>query len=140
MDVYKLYGTGTTSASAVASLDIRRDGFIVAVLGTLTITAADALNDGFTVEASFASTSGIGSNDTSASFFAMTQAQGFLTSGGGPAGVNLSVSGLAVPVRAGERLYLHAQLTGNAGPSHFTSIYLFVMEAAGPGRADVRLR
>ncbi len=140
MDIYKLYGSWTALSSAIAALDIRRDAFIVGIHAYLYATAADALNDGGNLEVSFASTYGFTSNDTTASIFGLGVAQGFLTTGGGPIAQSMAISGLAIPARAGERIYLHGGLTGSAGPTMVANVWLYAMEAGGPGRADVRLR
>lgn len=140
MDVYKLYGAGSATADNVASLDIRHDGHIVAIAASIAVTAADALNDGFSVELSFGSTGGIATNDTTASLLVVRASQGFLTSGGGGVHQHQSVSGIAVPVSAGERLYLHALILGSAGPQYVCTYYVYVIPTAGGGRTAVRRR
>lgn len=138
MDVYKLYAALT--GDAAASVDVQRDGHIVAISGDIAVTGADALNDGMTCELSFASTSGFAANDTKASLLTLRAFQGFLTSGGSSVQKHADVSGLAVAVAAGERLYLHMLLSGS-GPTIYATVYVFVMPLAGASdRADPRRR
>lgn len=138
MEVYKLYATATADTTSAATLDVREDGHIVAMLGLLTVTNADALNDGAVCEVSFASSSGFASNDTHASILTMGAFQGFLTSGGGPVQDRVALSGLAIPVVAGERLHLHVDVTGTIGGADMR-VYLYVMPTAGANsRAALR--
>lgn len=111
--VYKLYGSVTASTDGVANLDFQFNGVIEGILLNINVTGADALNDGGGVEISFASTSGLASNDTRASIAGLKVNQGFLTSGGGPVGDSVFVSlGKGIPVAAGERIYMHLQVSG----------------------------
>jgi len=112
MTLYKLFASVAATSDAVAQLDIVGDGFISAIWGYLTVEGADALNDGIGFEVSFASTSGFNSNDTRASIFGLDTRQEFLTSGGATPGMFGSVSGLRIPVLAGERIYLHSLENG----------------------------
>lgn len=139
MDVYKLYATGTADTDAAASLDIQVDGHIVAASLDVWVTGADALNDGARAEVSFASTSAFGSNDTKASILHAASMQGFLTSGGGPVQSRSFITGVAIEVAAGERMYLHVDVTGTM--VFFAQAYLYVMAAArGGGRRDLARR
>lgn len=119
MTLYKLFTSQVASVDAAAQLDIVGDGVITAMWGYSTMETADALNDGFDFEVSFASTSGFQSNDTRASIFGIGARQNFLTSGGGAPTAALSVSGVRIPVLAGERLYMHTlengSITGGRG-------------------------
>jgi len=111
--IYKFYGTATTSTDAVATIDIQFDGVIEGALLTIQASGADALNDGGDVEISFASTSGFVANDTRASIAGLTVRQGFLTSGGSMVGDTVFLSlGKGIPVSAGERMYMHLGVTG----------------------------
>lgn len=140
MDVYKIYAQNAATADAVASLDIRQDGHIVALSLATTAQGCDALNDGFTSELSFASTRGTGANDTTASIATCNAHQGFLTSGGSAVQDRMVLSGLAIPVKAGERMYVHHVLSGGA-TSIDTRAYMYVMPlAGGDSRPEVRRR
>lgn len=139
MDVYKLYGSVAADTDAAAQLDIQVDGHIVAMSLEVWATGADALNDGLQAEVSFASTNGFASNDTKSSIIHAAANQGFLTSGGGPVRGYSQVSGVAIEVAAGERLYLHIDNTG--GITTNAQAYLFVMPLAnGSARALARRR
>lgn len=128
--VYKLYMTQTSSGDAGASLDIQEDGEICAILLDVTVTGADALNDGATVELSLSSVSGFGTNDTRASLIGLSITQGFLTSGGGPASKNafITFAPHGIPVAAGERIYLHGQVAGTATSFVRAWVYYCVRE------------
>jgi len=125
MTLYKLMASVTGSVDATAQLDIVGDGHITGIWGYVTATGADALDDGVDFEVSFASTSGFNSNDTRASIFGLGTRQGFLTSGGGPLAVFGSVSGIRIPVLAGERIFLHSLEVG-AITAGRTNIWFFV--------------
>lgn len=140
MDLYKLFGTGAADADAVAALDIQVDGHIVAMTLEVWAVGADALNDGIECEISFASTNGFASNDTKASLIHAVATQSFLTSGGSVVRAFSSISGLAIEVAAGERLFLHANVVG--APTTYSAVgYLFVMPGVdGTARPSVRRR
>jgi len=112
MTLYKLWASVTATGDASAQLDIVGDGYISAIWGYCTGEGADALNDGIGFELSFASTSGFNSSDTRASFFGLDTRNNFLTSGGAMPGMYGSVSGLRIPVLAGERIYMHSLENG----------------------------
>lgn len=140
MDIYKLYGAPTATTDALASLDIQRDGHIVAYDANLGVLTADALDDGYAMEVSFASTGAFTSNDTKASILTIRAFASFLTSGGGPVKAQSQLSGLAIVVSAGERIYLHAQVSAAPASARMTA-YLFVMPLdQGASRADPRRR
>lgn len=139
MDLYKLYGSVSTDTDAVAQLDIQVDGHIVAMSLEVWCSAADGLNDGAEAEVSFASTSGFTSNDTKSSLIHAAALQGFLTSGGGPVRGYSNIQGVAIEVAAGERIYLHLNLTGTV--TAFAVGYLYVMAIeGGSARASARRR
>ena len=130
MDVYKLYATGTAGGDGLATLEVSKDGWIVLADLDLNALGADALGDGLSAEVSFASTNGLGTNDTKSSFIATRVFQNFLTSGGGPLRAEKQVPGIAIPVSAGERLHLHAAVAGTPGTFHIHS-YIYVMPVEG---------
>lgn len=126
MTVYKLFAAANP-ADSLASLDIVADGVIEAILGCLEPTYAGA--DGTTaMEVSFASSSGLATNDTRSSFFAMVMRHDFTTSGGAVTSHHVAVPGLSIPVAQGERLYLHA--SGTAVSTRFI-VYLYVNDKMG---------
>lgn len=135
---YKLYATVSSTTDAAATLDIAADGSIYAVSFACGGQGNDALNDGFAIELSFASVSGFGTNDTRASFAGCRSYQGFLTSGGGPTSVNMTVPDLHIPVAAGERLFMHISIQGTS--SVIATAWIYVMDYGGPGRPSRRRR
>lgn len=133
MSVYQLYGSGAASADGVASLDIQFDGDIVAWHASAQQSAADALSDGYAWQASFISTSMFASNDARGVIGNVNSRLGLLTSGGGNMATNTGMSGLNVPVVAGERIYLHLSVLG--GGSSACTWLLYVLDSA-----DVNIR
>lgn len=130
MEVYKLAFSGQTAdANAVASLDIREDGHIVAIAAEIDVTGMDVLNDGAQAEVSFASTSGYYTNDTHASMLTVGTRLGAITTGGVQAHAQREISGLAIAVAAGERIYAHLDVTGTVNASG--QFYMYVMPAVG---------
>lgn len=139
MDLYKLYAQVTVDTDAAASLDIQVDGFITAVGAEVNAVGADALNDGGQVEVSFASTNGFASNDTKSSFMHVICQQGFLTTGGSAVRAYNALSGLAIAVAAGERIYMHIELTGTVTINGIVYIYVMPLPDAS-ARAAARRR
>lgn len=139
MDIYKLYGTTATDTDALAQVDIQVDGHIVAASLELWTGAADALTDGAQAEVSFASSNGFSSNDTKSSFIHAAAQQTFLTSGGGPVNARTVLTGLAIEVAAGERIFLHVDISGAI--TCFFVAYLYVMALGdSAGRPAARRR
>lgn len=129
MEVYKLaFSAQTTDGNGIAALDIREDGFIVAINMTLDILGADVLNDGAIYEVSFASTTGILTNDTKASLAACSVYLGAITTGGHASHGSTIVTGLAIAVAAGERMYLHIDVNGTVSASG--QCYLYTMPSS----------
>lgn len=130
MSVYKLYAAGTGGAEdAAASLDVQFNGAIEGCLISA-IADLDADQEQLQVEASFLSTSTFTANDARGSI-AMAQAQlNLTTSGGSPGQLNVAMTGMNIPVSAGERLYLH--LLATAGTTSKVHVYLYVRDRASP--------
>lgn len=127
--MYKLYGTATSSTDAVAQLDIQKAGSIQVVMLDFGVIGADALDDGGVVEISFASVSGFATNDTRSAIISLRHHQGFLTTGGGPTGKSMVIPNLDIPVGAGERLWMHIQVSGTA--TIRAHCFLFVDDGVG---------
>lgn len=112
MRVYTLFYLFTATANAAASLQIVTSGTIKqvqwAVAGNLN---ADAEN--YIVELGLVPTLQSGTNDSQGGISSVTSYAGLLTSGAVSDANNFSVP-LAVPVKSGDKLYLHASLTGTA--------------------------
>ena len=138
MSVYKLYGTGVTDG--IASLDIVKDGVINAVQWASTADL-DADLEASYAELSFSSASGFATNDTKSSISAIRN----LAIDTGTAAsnktcaVNLFVGpGLNIPVKQGERLYLH----GGGAVLTTCTCYIHVNDGIGadkPAGRRVRL-
>lgn len=113
MSMYKMSATNIVTTDAIQSLDVREDGHIIAIGGYVVASGVDAQNEGAEIELSFASVSGFGANDTLNQIFGMTSgAHSVTTSGGSPGGQNCWVSGLRIPITAGERIYMHIIVRG----------------------------
>jgi len=142
--IYKLYGTGTASANAIATLDIQEDGEICSVLMDLGVNGANALDEGAQCELSFSSIGAMTTNDTRASLLGLTWYQEFLTSGGGPSGRNVFITFAphGIPVAAGERLYLHLLVAGTLTAVTVSAwVYFCLGRAMSPrGRVGRRVR
>ena len=129
MSIYKLSGAGTGGAeNGIAQLDVQFDGIITAVHGSIT-AALDANQEFAIAEASFISTSSINSNDTRGSIFTIRSQIGLVTSGMAKTAENASVGGLAIVVNAGERLWLHLNVSASTVAT--AEIYLYVEDGQG---------
>ena len=133
MSIYKLYGTGVTDN--IASLDIVADGVIKAVAIALE-SDIDADLETSRVEVSFSSSSGFTANDTKSSFATArlscsdtgTAASNKLNS------ANIFMGNINVPVKQGERIYLHGAGTSVTA----CTVYLYVEDRIGAGRQGGR--
>lgn len=131
MTIYKLYNEFTSSADSGALLDIQFDGVITAIDWNVRADL-DADTEAYNVELSFLSTNTFTVNDSRGSI-SMVGAQASGTPGFIDHVVAKGLSGLAIPVTAGERVHLHGTLAGTA--SVRAHCYLHVED-----RADPRLR
>ncbi len=127
--VQKMFGSSTTSADAVASVDVQEDGVIEGVLMAQR-SHGDATNEGAAWEVSFASVSAFTSNDTRASICGTTEVSpGNIVTTGGPSG-KVSYVPMEVPVNAGERIYLHTTVTGTP-TTNTLSAWLYIRNTGG---------
>lgn len=130
MSVYKLYAAFTTTADSLASLDVQFDGIITCVDWSV-MADLDANAEAFEAEVSFLSSRTIGKNDARGSISSIAaQAAGAEAAGFAITQVNKPVSGLRIPVSAGERIHLHAELTTTADVK--ATVYLHVEDSADP--------
>lgn len=128
MSVYKLFNNFTASADAAAQLDVQFDGIITAVDWSVA-GDLDADGENYGIEVSFLSTNTLGNNDSRGSLSEIrSQASG--TPGFIRDGVNKGVSGLRVPVSAGERMFMHGALSGTANVN--ATCYIHVDDGADP--------
>lgn len=135
MSVYKMYATGVTDN--LASLDIVRNGTIEAILfaayGDL-----DADGETYAAEVSFSSASGFQTNDTKSAIATIRQqaADTGTATSNKLTGTNVFVGpGLGIPVKAGERLYLHG-----TGTALVVTVHIYVKDGpSSPNDRRVRL-
>jgi len=127
MSVYKLQNAFVATADSAASLDIQFDGIITALQWAIR-SDMDADGEAWDAEVSFLSTRTIDSNDSRGSISQMSE----MAAGtpGQSYGGNLGLSGLRIPVSAGERIHLHAQLNGTAIVN--VTVYLHVEDTSDP--------
>lgn len=128
MSVYKLYaaGTGGTEDGA-AQLDVQFDGEINAIFGQMSADL-DADQEFCAAELSFISTNSLTNNDTRGSLFTLRGQCSVGAAGMVINDTNSGVGGLAIPVTAGERIWLH--LSATAGVTSSTTIYIYVADGA----------
>lgn len=107
MSIYQLYGTATSATDAVASLDVQFDGHIIAWSLSVNGSGVNAADEAVACEVSFLSTNMFNSNDARGVIASTQFRYGFTTSGAANASENTTLSGLTIPVVAGERIYLH---------------------------------
>lgn len=127
--VYKLYGSTSGGGSSPTQLDIQKSGRIEAISLDIAVEGADALNDGGTCEVSFSSATSATVNDTRSSLIGFRSLQGFLTTGGGPTGKCVVVTGLDIAVSAGERVWLHFAAVGTV--VLYVTAYIYVNDGTG---------
>jgi len=113
----------------VAALDIQFDGRITAIDWSMDADI-DAADETTNAEVSFLSVNTIGSNDARGSISACKAAISLITSESGLTSVNKTISGLSIPVAAGERIFLHT-----TGSIVGIEVYLYVEDDS-----DTRLR
>lgn len=127
----KMYAAAT--GDAAASIDVPEDCVIQAVKWAVECNMA-ADNDALRLELSFASTNGFASNDTRASIDGIRCFNNLVTSGMAFAGINTFTGGLLVPCAAGERLYLHASVTG----AYAASVWIYCIGRNAARMSDRR--
>lgn len=133
MSIYKLYGTGTSDN--LASLDIVVDGQISAIQWSV-FGDLDADGETYSAELSFSSSSGFTTNDTKSGISTVKQ---FAAAAGTPASLHMTGThlflgpNLGIPVKQGERLYLHG-----TGTSMTATCFIYVNDGVGAGRQGGR--
>lgn len=128
MSIYQLYGTAAASADSIANLDIQFTGEIVAWQMTAAGASMATADDAFGVECSFLSSSMFASNDARG---VICRVQNQIGAAGGQSEVHESLSGLAIPVVAGERVHLHAAVSGGTG-TVAAFVLLYVLDSQDP--------
>ncbi len=131
MSIYKLQGNGTGGTEeSVGSLDIQFDGEINAIHGAMDADL-DADLEVCAAEVSFLSSNTIGINDARGSLFQLRVRTNETGVGKSDGHANSAVSGIKVPVTAGERVHLH--LVASAGVVSSNQFYLYVDDGAATG-------
>lgn len=123
--VYKLYGSVSATTNAAAQITVQRPGIISAILFSGRV---DGLTNDTAVywELAFGSTSQIAVNDTQGSLAECSYYINTLTSGIIDGAIQSLVNGIAIPVAAGDRLYLNAVVVGSLDSR--LSAFLYVAE------------
>ncbi len=130
MSVYKLFGALTGSGqNAIASLDVQFDGIITAMMMAAD-PDFDAADETFAAEISFLSTRTLDSNDSRGSLMVIRGRATLITAEPGVSAINVSVSGMRIPVTAGERIYMHGNSGAGVGAS--TTAFLYVEDTSDP--------
>jgi len=126
MSVYKLYAAGTGGTEdGIAQTDIQFDGVITSIYMT-NAADLDADLEFCHAEISFISQNSIGVNDTRGSLMTLTDRA--VGTPAGNTGMAASSGPMAVPVTAGERVWMHISAT--AGAVSAVSAYLYVDDKA----------
>lgn len=121
---YKLYAASTTSANALASVIIQRDGYIHGISGQMHID--NVVDNHYVIaELSFNSVAQATTNDTIGPICEMREFHNVGAAGSFRSGTGLSLGGLGIPVKAGDRLYLH---TTSTVVNSYISYYVYVAE------------
>lgn len=145
MSVIKLYGAGGAGVWVSVSADIPLDGYISTVALGVSMTQNPALADAESAiaEISFASTAQFTANDVRNS---LCQASAVLAGGGAAAAIVglpsvpfCVLTGLHVRVYAGEKLWLHGQVTATVSGASAVG-YIYIEDNEDRGRARVRTR
>lgn len=129
MSIYQLYGTTGAVADGLSSLDVQFDGDIVAYYVSLE-TDANAHSDKAELEVSFLSSSMHTNNDARGVIAAIGMRFSALTSGSINSWATATLSGIQVPVVAGERIYLHVPMFSGSLTVANAKAILYVSDTA----------
>ena len=135
--IYGMYANATATANSIASIDIQSSGYITGMLMFMQPSGHDALNDQSKFELSFKGSTSLDTNDVRGQLFVAGVSQQFLTQGGGIGGNTVTVSGVKIPIAAGERIHLHAGIAG--GGTCQCNVILYV-EDGTDDRPKIRYR
>lgn len=128
MSTYKLRNAFTGSDEDAAALDIQFPGILTAYWWSVTADL-DADSESFLLEVSFLSSSTFLTNDARGSI-SVVSGTGVGTPGFIYPQINGGLSGLRIPVSAGERVHMHGSLSGTANV--IASCYLYVEDSSDP--------
>lgn len=129
MTVYKFFGQGTGGAQdSVATIDIQFDGDIVGMSLENRSTSGMASTDFISAELSFLSVNTFTSHDARGSLIETSFTLHDAGTGATAKVGRNQLSGIAVPVNAGERVHLH--LNASAGEAQNCVGYVYVADNA----------
>lgn len=137
--IQKMFASVAVTADDIAAVDVPQDAMIESILFVVTTEGADALDDGARVELSFGSSNTFNVNDSRLSIAEVEVNQSFLTTGGGPTNNHVWMGMINIPVFAGERIHLHADVNGGTSTRVRVFIYYSIGRGA-PRRRSVRRR
>ncbi len=123
MSVYKFY-SATLNGNNLASIDFAKDGIITALSVSIRPQTLDLLDDSLDIELSFVSISTFTIHDSRSSLISHHVSQQFLTTGGGVGSLSHGISGLKIPISAGERVHMHGQISGGGLGVGYGYIYV----------------
>lgn len=131
MSIYQLYANTGVSTPAAASIDVQFDGIIVAyhmwIEGQGMNTDADMISG----ELSFLSSNMMQSNDARGVIGSIRDRLSVGAAGAFKTGTQVSLAGIAIAVQAGERIYIHTEVS--AGNSVMVSARLYIEDQSDPG-------
>lgn len=122
--VYKIYGSAAASTNSLASIIIQRDGYIHGLHASLS-AISEVNGHYFNAELSFSSVSQSTTNDTIGPIFGLELRIVNASNGNFVNNRLASISGLAIPVKAGDRLYLN---TAQSASTCYCTFYVYVAE------------
>ena len=130
MSIYQLYGSVSAAADGVARIDVQFQGEIVGY----SLEVEGNLNgdqDRVAAEVSFLSASMMTSNDARGVIASIQGRISLITSGMAAAAFSKTLSGLYIPVVAGERIYLHVPVMVGINTA-VARCHLYVLDSSNP--------
>lgn len=121
---YRLYAGSTAIANNIASLQVGKKGTITGIVLNGHATAAAATDARYHLELSMSSVSTATINDTPGNSLAALSLALPVSNGTGSA--NVAISGLAVAIDSGDKLYLHLYRTGTAAATAEWDAHIYV--------------
>lgn len=125
--IYKLYANFTSSQNGLASLTIPRGGRITAITGRLRVVgpanAAQVL-----AELSFLPTAQATVNDARGVLAEVGYSFAMTTSGASPTDEHVVLTGIAIPVNVGDRLYVNTTVSGSVSSGTSVAYFVYVTE------------
>lgn len=123
MEIRTIYGTGSASANAINYIDITKAGTLYCVTWAVAFDCPID-NGNLALELSFSSVAQLATNDVLGVISQYRQFANFTTSGASMGGPPLVIPNIRVPLRNGDRIYLHSVIGGTL--THVTNVQLFI--------------